>query len=72
MVQGLKEAMLSLEAQPKRCSETPKNASSGIGSMATSRISIRVIRRVSEKSKQVDALHIRHGARQQFKRSEVR
>lgn len=69
---GLKEAILSLEEQPNRCPETPENGKLRHLLYAHKPHIYRVIFRVTEKSKQVDVLHIRHGARQRFKRSEVK
>jgi toxin ParE1/3/4 len=69
---GLKEAILSLEAQPNRCPETPENAKLRHLLYGDKPHIYRVIYRVAEKSKHVDVLHIRHGARQRFKRSEVK
>ena len=69
---GLKEAILSLEEQPNRCPETPENARLRNLLYGNKPHIYRVIYRVSEKPKQVDVLHIRHGARQRFKRSEVK
>jgi toxin ParE1/3/4 len=68
---GFKRAVLSLEEKPNRCSATPENgALRHLLYGAKPRI-YRAIFRVLEKHKQVDVLHIRHGARQPFKRSEV-
>jgi plasmid stabilization system protein ParE len=69
---GLKEAILSLEEQPNRCPETPENAKLRHLLYGHKPHVYRVIYRVTEKSKQVDVLHIRHGARQKSKRSEVK
>jgi plasmid stabilization system protein ParE len=69
---GLKEAILSLDAKPNRCPKTPENAKLRNLLYGNKPHIYRVIDRVSERSKQVDVLHIRHGARQRFKRSEVR
>lgn len=69
---GLKEALLSLEEQPNRCPETPENAKLRHLLYGHKPHIYRVIYRVTEKSKQVDVLHVRHGARQRFKRSEAK
>jgi toxin ParE1/3/4 len=69
---GLKEAILSLEEQPNRCPETPENIKLRHLLYGHKPHIYRVIYRVTEKSEQVDVLHIRHGARQRFKRSEVK
>jgi toxin ParE1/3/4 len=69
---GLKKAILSLEEQPNRCPETPENAKLRHLLYGHKPHVYRVIYRVTEKTKQVDVLHIRHGARQRFKRSEIK
>jgi plasmid stabilization system protein ParE len=69
---GLKEAILSLEEQPNRCPKTPENAKLRHLLYGHKPHTYRVIYRVTEKTKQVDVLHIRYGARQRLKRSEVR
>ena len=68
---GLQEAILSLEEQPNRCPETPENARLRHLLYGNKPHIYRVIYRVAERTKQVDVLHIRHGARQPFKRSEL-
>jgi plasmid stabilization system protein ParE len=69
---GLKEAILSLEEQPHRCPETPEHARLRHLLYGHKPHIYRVIYRVTEKSKQVDVLHIRHGARQGFKRQDLK
>jgi toxin ParE1/3/4 len=69
---GLKKAILSLEKQPNRCPDTPENPKLRHLLFGHKPHVYRVIYRVTEKSKQVDVLHIRHGARQRFERSEVK
>ena len=69
---GLKEAILSLEELPNRCPETPETPRLRHLLYGHKPHVYRVIYRVSEKSKQVDVLHIRHGTRQRFKRSEAK
>ena len=69
---GPKEAILSLEEQPNRSPETPENPKLRHLLYGHKPHVYRAIYRVTEKSKQVDVLHIRHGARQRFKRSEVK
>jgi plasmid stabilization system protein ParE len=70
--EGLKDAILSLEEHPERCPQTPENAKLRHLLYGHKPYVYRVIYRITEKSKQVDVLHIRHGARQKFKRSEVK
>ena len=69
---GLNEAILSLEEQPNRCAETPENAKLRHLLYGNKPYVYRVIYRVTEKNKQVDVFHIRHGARQRFNRSEIK
>ena len=69
---GLKEAILSLEEHPERCPETPENTKLRHLLYGHKPHVYRVIYRVTERHKQVDVLHIRHGARKRFKRSEVK
>lgn len=69
---GLKEAILSLEEQPNRCPETPENARLRHLLYGKKPHIYRVIFRVTEKSKEVDVLHIRHGARQRITRPEIK
>jgi plasmid stabilization system protein ParE len=68
---GLKEAILSLENHPNRCPETPESAKLRHLLYGHKPHVYRVIFRVTGKTMQVDVLHIRHGARHRFKRSEV-
>ena len=67
---GLKEAILSLEEQPNRCPIAPENARFRHLLYGHKPHIYRVIYRVTEKPKQVDVLHVRHGARRRLKRSE--
>ena len=68
---GLKEAVLSLEEQPNRCPVTPEKAQLRHLLYGNKPHVYRVIFRVVEKHKRVDVLHIRHGARDKLKASEV-
>ncbi len=68
---GLKEAILSLEHQPNRCPKTPENARLRHLLYGRKPHIYRVIYRVAGKSKQVDALHIRHAARRRFNRPQT-
>ncbi len=68
---GLNEAILSLEELPNRRPETPETPKLRHLLYGRKPHVYRVICRVMEKSKRVDVLHIRHGARQRFKRSGV-
>jgi len=68
---GLKEAILSLEEHPNRCPVTPENANLRHLLYGHKPHVYRVIYRVLQRRKQVDVLHIRHGARRRFKPSDV-
>lgn len=68
---GLKEAVLSLEEQPNRCSLTRENDELRQLLYGHKPHIYRVIYRVLEKQKHVEVLHIRHGARRKFRPSDV-
>jgi toxin ParE1/3/4 len=68
---GLKQAILSLEEQPNRCPVTPENDKFRHLLYGNKPHVYRAIFRVMEKQKQVEVLHIRHGARRRFKGSDV-
>ena len=68
---GLKQAILSLEEQPNRCSLTRKRDKLRHLLYGHKPYIYRVIYRVREKQKQVDVLHIRHGARRKLKASDL-
>jgi toxin ParE1/3/4 len=68
---GLKQAVLSLEEQPNRCPVTPENEKLRHLLYGTKPHVYRAIFRVVEKHRQVDVLHIRHGARHGFKGADV-
>jgi plasmid stabilization system protein ParE len=68
---GLKEAILSLEERPNRCPVTPENDKFRHLLYGNKPHIYRAIYRVLEKQKQVEVLHIRHGARRRFKASDV-
>ena len=68
---GLKKAVLSLEEVPNRCPVTPEKAQLHHLLYGNKPHVYRVIFRVVEKQKRVDVLHIRHGARDKLKASEV-
>ena len=68
---GLKEAILSLERYPNRCSVTPESGKFRHLLYGNRPHIYRVIYRVLEKKKQVQVLHIRHGARRQFRTSSL-
>jgi toxin ParE1/3/4 len=68
---GLKEAVLSLDDQPNRCPVTPEKAQLRHLLYGNKPHIYRVIFRVMEKQKRVEVLHVRHGARQQFKAADL-
>lgn len=61
--EGLKHAILSLEKSPNRCAITPENKSVRHLLYGRKPHIYRVIYRVLEKRKEVEVLHVRHGAR---------
>jgi plasmid stabilization system protein ParE len=63
---GLKKEILSLGTLPFRCPVTPENATLRHLLYGHGRNTYRVIYRIT--GRQVDVLHIRHGARRQFRR----
>ena len=68
---GLKKAILSLAMRPNRCPVTPENSRLRHLLYGNKPHVYRVIYRVNEPRKQVDVLHIRHGARRRFRRSDL-
>ncbi len=68
---GLKKAILSLENRPNRCPVTRKRDNLRHLLYGRKPHIYRVIFRVLQKHKQVEILHIRHGARRNLKPSEV-
>jgi len=64
---GLKEAILSLREHPNRCPVTPENRQLRHLLYGHKPDIYRVIYRVLEKHRQVEILHIRHGARRRFR-----
>jgi len=66
-----KDVILSLEEQPHRCPVTPESGKFRHLMYGNKPHIYRAIYRVLEKQKQVEVLHIRHGARRRFKESDV-
>ena len=64
---GLKDAIRTLRNDPNRCPVTPEDRDLRHLLYGNKPHIYRVIYRVLERQKQVDVLHIRHGARQEFK-----
>jgi toxin ParE1/3/4 len=69
---GLKQAILSLEERPNRCPLIRKSDKLRHLLYGQKPHIYRVIYRVQEKQKQVEVLHIRHGARRKLKPSDLR
>jgi hypothetical protein len=68
---GLKQAILNLEQNPNRSPLTPESDKFRHLLYGTKPQVYRVIYGVSERQKEVQVLHIRHGARRPLKGSDV-
>jgi len=68
---GLKQAILSLAERPNRCPVTPENKRLRHLLYGEKPHLYRVIYRVDSRRRQVDVLHIRHGARRKFRTSDL-
>ena len=68
---GFKEAILTLEEHPKRCPIAPGSDKFRHLLYGNKPHNYRAIYRVLEEQKQVEVLHIRHGARRRFKSPDV-
>jgi toxin ParE1/3/4 len=68
---GLQDAIVSLEEYPNRCPTTPESVILRHLLYGRRPHIYRVIYRVMEKQKQVNVLHIRHGARRRFQSSNI-
>jgi toxin ParE1/3/4 len=68
---GLKQAILSLAERPNRCPVTPENRRLRHLLYGEKPHLYRVIYRVDGRRRQVDVLHIRHGARRKFRASDL-
>jgi len=68
---GLYEAILTLERLPHRCPSTRENRQFRHLLYGNKPHVYRVIYRILEKQKQVEVLHVRHGARREFISSEL-
>ena len=68
---GLKHAIRSLRDNPNRCPVTPENERFRHLLYGAKPHVYRVIYQVTEKQKEVDVLHLRHGARQEFKTDDL-
>ena len=69
---GLTDAISSLEQHPNRCPTTAENPKFRHLLYGREPHVYRIIYRVVEKAKRVDVLHIRHGARRAFRKSDLR
>jgi plasmid stabilization system protein ParE len=67
---GLKESIFSLEEHPDRCPLTPESDRFRHLLYGDKPHVYRVIFRVLEKQKEVEVLHVRHGARRGFRVSD--
>ena len=67
---GLRDAIRSLRSSPARCPVTPENRNLRHLLYGRKPHVYRVVYRILEKQKQVDVLHIRHGARREFRGGE--
>ncbi len=68
---GIRESILSLEQQPNRCPLIRKKDKLRHLLYGRKPYVYLVIYRVLERQKQVEVLHIRHGARQELKSSDL-
>jgi plasmid stabilization system protein ParE len=68
---GLKDAILSLARHPGRCSVTRENRKLRHLLYGHKPHVYRVIYRIREKQRQVEVLHIRHGARRKLRPSDL-
>lgn len=68
---GFKAAILSLDERPNRCPVTPESDKLRQLLYGQKPHIYRAVYRVLEKKKQIEVLHIRHGARRRFKGSDL-
>jgi plasmid stabilization system protein ParE len=69
---GLERVLFTLEENPARCPATPENPQYRHLLYGKKPNVYRVIYRVLEQGKDVEILHIRHGARQAFQPSDLK
>ena len=69
--EGLKRAILGLAMRPNRCPVTPENKKLRHLLYGRKPHVYRVVYHVNERRKQVDVLHIRHGARRKLRASDL-
>jgi toxin ParE1/3/4 len=68
---GLKRSILSLEEVPRRCAATPENYRLRHLLYGNRPHIYHVIYRILERQRRVEILHVRHGARRKFRRSDL-
>jgi len=68
---GLRHAIRSLRHNPNRCPVTPENERFRHLLYGAKPHIYRVLYRVVERQKEVEILHIRHGARQEFETNDL-
>lgn len=68
---GLKQGILRLADKPNRCPVTPENKKLRHLLYGKKPHLYRVIYRVNNRRREVDVLHIRHGARRRFRTSDL-
>jgi plasmid stabilization system protein ParE len=68
---GLRDSIRSLSRSPSRCATTPENDRLRHLLYGHKPHIYRVIYRVLERPKQVEVLHIRHGAKDEFGKTEL-
>ncbi len=66
---GLDRALATLEENPSRCPATPERKNLRHLLYGNKPHIYRLIYRIVERKKEVEILHVRHGARQRFKAS---
>lgn len=68
---GLQDAIFTLEKNPHRCPVTPESKTSRHLLYGNKPHIYRVIYRIAERRKEVEILHIRHGAMEHFRAVEL-
>jgi toxin ParE1/3/4 len=69
---GLRDAIRGLRISPNRCSPTPEDEELRYLLYGNKPYVYRVIYHVVARQKEVEILHVRHGARQEFKSGDLR
>ncbi|MGH9511744.1 MAG: type II toxin-antitoxin system RelE/ParE family toxin [Terriglobales bacterium] len=68
---GLRAAILSLRRMPERCPVAPEDSTLRHLLYGRKPHVYRIIFRINKKSRQVDVLHLRHGARRRLRKSDL-